>query len=212
MTADKILQFCKSEYGTEVCTMPGAVNIIYLEGCDFDTLAPNNDAPDLWNDTSLIILHDNHGQPFIAHQSQATSEPGLSATKSKRAESLGGVARITIGFQKECWVEGYHKGNPNHPALIQAKPITVHRDKNKDGKRTGDIITTDVKGLNQHGTKPNLVPLRVSEFSYACLVRRLWANHLDFMRLVYADPRRSPINKFYFSSTVADYSKMWKSF
>lgn len=192
--------------------MPGAVNIIYLEGCDFDTLNPNADAPDLWNDTCLIILHDKHGAPFIAHQSQATSEPGLSATKSKRAETLGGVARITIGFHKEKWIEGYHKGSKTHHALIQAKPITVHRDKNKDGKRTGDVVTMDVQGLNQHGTRPRLIPLRVGEWSYACLVRRLWQDHLEFMRLIYADPRSSPINRFYFSSTVADYSKMYKSF
>lgn len=205
--AQNILAFCEKEYGTAIDTTPGAVNIIYLEGCDADDLTPNSDLPDLWNDTSLIITYDNNGQPQIVFHAEATSEPGLSATVSKRSKVKGGVFRIALGFHKDCWQMGFHKGKQQHPALVQCAPIWGYRDANQDGKRTGDRFTNDVLGLNQHGTRDGLTPTRVGEWSYACLVRRYWNDHLLFMRRCSLDPRYTADNQFKFSTTVADYSK-----
>ena len=212
VTAKDILDFCKSEYGTEVSEAKNTVNIIYLEGCNAADLTPNADRPDEWNDTSMIIMHHSDGTPFIAHQAEATSEPGISATMSKQAAKLGGVFRIAIGYHKEKWVMGYHKRNNAHPALVQSGKIFGHRDKNRDGKRTGDLVTDNVLGLNQHGTRPNLQSVRVGDWSYACLVRRMWDKHMEFVRLCAADPRRSYIDpsEFKFSTTVVDYSAFWK--
>lgn len=206
-TAQNILYFCQREYGTEVDTTPGAVNIIYLEGCTASDLSPNPDLPDLWNDTSLIISYNQAGLPEIVFKADATSEPGLSATLSRRARANGGVFRIALGFNKECWQQGNHKGDPLHPALVQCAPIWGYRDKNMDGKRTGDKLLNDVKGLNQHGTRPGLTSTRVGEWSYACLVRRMWTDHIAFMRLCSLDPRFVADRSFRYSGTVVDYSK-----
>lgn len=212
--ANDILEYSIEMYGTKVDTRPWCVNLFALEGGNVD-LTPNDDRPDAWNDSSVIITHDNNGVPQFAHIGEATCEPGLSATFSKQAERLGGVARIAIGFHEEKWIRGFHKQNRNHPALVQCAPITCHRDRNKDGKRTGDPVTVDVQGLNWHGTRANLKPVRVGEWSYACNVRRNWSgagSHMEFMALCDADPRYMLNKQFRYSGTVVDYSRFWKWF
>lgn len=206
-TAQNIIDFCRKEYGTEVDTTPGAVNLFYLEGCDAASLRPNSDLPDGWNDTSLVIIYNEAGLPQVRLQVEATSEPGISATLSPKSKAKGGVFRIALGFHKECWQQGFHKKNRLHPALVQCAPIWGYRDANQDGKRTGDRFTNDVLGLNQHGTRDGLKPLRVGEWSYACLVRRYWFDHTAFMRLCSLDPRYTADKAFKYSTTVVDYSK-----
>lgn len=210
ISASDLVAFSSSEYGTKFCKDPGAVNIVYLEGCTAADLTPNQDLPDLWNDTSTIIRFDENGLASFAHIAEATSEPGLSATMSKQSARRGGVFRIAIGFHENKWRIGLHQRNPAHPALVQVAPITGHRDRNRDGKRTADPMTQDVSGLNQHGTRPNLRSVRVGEWSYACLVRRMWKDHIDFMNLCHTDPRWIADNNFTFSTTVVDYSAFWK--
>jgi len=107
---------------------------------------------------------------------------------------------------------GFHKGNPEHPALVQRGKIIGTRDANRDGKRTGDLVTDNVKGLNQHGTRPNLLSMRVGEWSYACLVGREWTKHIRFIQMLKADKRYISNAKFLFSTTVVDYSKFWAWF
>ena len=210
VTASEIVAFSSSIYGTKFEKTPGAVNILYLEGCTAATLEPNPDLPDLWNDTSLIIQFDASGLAYFAHKAEATSEPGLSATMSKRSARLGGVFRIAIGFHENKWRLGFHQRNTHHPALVQVAPITGHRDRNRDGKRTADPLTQDVTGLNQHGTRPNLRSVRVGEWSYACLVRRMWADHMEFYGMCANDPRGKADVNFTFSTTVVDFSAFWK--
>jgi len=218
-TAQQILQFCSTEYGTIVADQPGEVNIVYLEGATvtkkedaLSTITPNNDAPDLWNDVRMVISPNQFGEPNFKLLADATSEPGLSATHSKRAQQTNGVFRIAIGYHHEKWRAGFHKGNLNHPALVQAAPILGTRDRNRDGKRTGDLVTDNVKGLNQHGTRPGLTSMRVGEWSYACLVARIWAEHIKFMKLNQADPRYLKSVEFLYSTTVVDYSRFWAWF
>lgn len=206
-TAQNIIDFCQKQYGTLVDTTPGATNLFYLEGCTAADLSPNSDLLDGWNDTALIISYNAAGAPTITLKAEATSEPGLSATLSKRAQKTDGVFRIAIGFHRECWQQGFHKRNPQHPALVQCSPITGTRDKRQTGKRTGYQSIADVSGLNQHGTRPGLTSLRVGEWSYACLVRRMWGDHIAFMRLCSLDPRYIADKSFKYSTTVVDYSK-----
>ena len=44
-----------------------------------------------------------------------------------------GTGIIKEGQYKGLWKKGLHKGDVSHPALVQAKPVTVIRDFNKDG-------------------------------------------------------------------------------
>lgn len=211
LLATRLVAYCESVYGTEFCRENGACNILYLEGCDAASLTPNNDAHDLFNDVRAVIQFRDL-IPEIVFAAAATCEPGLKATLDPKSGKLGGVARIAIGSHKEKWRMGFHKGDPKHPALVQAAPITVFRDANRDGKRTGDVITANVVGLNQHGTRRGIPPTIVGGYSYGCLVGQVWGAHMTFIGLLAKDIQYQENNDFLFSSTVVDFGKFWNAY
>ncbi len=198
--AYKLTAYMESR-GYEISRDPGTVNIVYLEGSDFDG-TPNRDTIDEWNDRRIVLVFDVQGKPSIIHNVPATTEPGLSATLSEAARRRGGCARIAIG-QYKAWRLGSHK-RPDHPALVQVAPIPVHRDYNRDGKRTGDRVETGLFGINQHGTRANIRPTKVGFWSEGCLVARIWADHLAFVQLCREDRRYFADANFIFSATVID--------
>lgn len=187
--------------GYEIARAPGTINIIYLEGSEFDG-TPNADRPDEWNDRRIVITFDTNSLPTIVHNSQATTEPGLSATMSPAARKRGGCARIAIG-QHKAWRLGWHK-QASHTALVQVLPLPVHRDYNRDSKRTGDQVHVGLFGINQHGTRPNIRPVKVGAWSEGCLVARYWQDHLRFIEWCQMDARYVVDPLFIFSATVID--------
>lgn len=190
------------ERGYTVATRPGELNIVYIEGADANG-KPNADKPDGWNDRRLLIGHGDDGRPEVLLNVAATTEPGLSATRSSGARARGGVARIAMG-QFKAWRMGYHKGYLSHPALVQVMPIPVHRDYNRDSKRTGDRVHTGYFGINQHGTRANYRPNAVGMWSEGCLVGRIWAEHLSFIDILRLEPRFVVNPEFIFTTTVVD--------
>ena len=100
---------------------------------------------------------------------------------------------MPFGQHKGKWVQGYHHYSTlrkKHPALIQ-KPgavVMVHRDLNKDGKRTGDALAP-AWGINQHGTSPTAKPGVVGNYSEGCLVGLDWTQHLEFIERTRSDLR-----------------------
>lgn len=178
---------------------PDAVNIAYIEGANADG-TPNADRPDEWNDRRIIFMYTSDGEPFIALNSAATTEPGVSATNSKKAAALGGVARIQFG-QFRVWQMGYHKKDTGHPALVQVSELYVTRDRNRDGKRTGDLISK-ATGINQHGTRQGINSRKVGSWSEGCLVGQYWSMHLNFIDLCKADPRYLADKKYLFHTAI----------
>lgn len=198
--AYKLVAYMESR-GYEISRDPGTINIIYLEGANFDG-TPNADRPDEWNDRRIVLAFDTAGQPGIVHNCQATTEPGLAATMSAAARRRGGCARIAIG-QYKAWCIGTHK-RTEHPALVQVMPLPVHRDYNRDSKRTGDRVHVGQFGINQHGTRPNIRPTQVGTWSEGCLVARYWVDHISFIELCRKDARYIADPLFIFSATVID--------
>lgn len=198
---DRILDYMRRKNYT-IATGAGEVNIIYVEGCDPDG-QPNPDRADEFNDLRIIITHDGNGSPQMILCEPATTEPGLSPTLSAAARRRGGVARIAFG-QWRAWMAGYHQGKKDHPALVQVRQVTVHRDLNQDGKRTGDALDTGLFGINQHGTSPRYKGSKVSDFSAGCSVGRDWLRHLYFVGLCKADPRYQANAEFIFTATYID--------
>jgi len=181
---------------------PDHRNIIYIEGMNTDFTLNEND-PDGWNDLSLILQHDAEGVPHLVFVAPATTDPGISSTFSPAAWRLGGVARIKLG-QQQAWRMGYHRHAkyPNqHPALVQCDPVLVHRDKNRDHKRQGDIIAQGY-GINQHSTNPHYTGGPVGGHSAGCLVRKLWSDHLQFLEILKADPRQIADDKYVWKTTI----------
>ena len=180
---------------------PGCRNIVYLEGADEDG-APNEDVFDQFNDLRAVFWFDDDGE--ISHREwQATTEPGAFYTRTPMNPK--GAARIKFG-QYKAWQVGVH--NNDHEALTQAGPVTVHRDLNKDGKRTGDALDTGAEFMiNQHhGWDTDRRSIKRT--SAGCLVGRKIEGHREFMEIVKQDPRFRANSAYRFVATILPADKV----
>lgn len=183
-----------------IAKLPGFLNIVYLEGADADG-TPNADKFNEFNDRRIVFAVEN-GKPVILYNALGSTEPGRYYTE-RPLNSLG-AARIAFG-QYKAWRVGVHNAGKRtaHEALIQADKITVHRDLNKDGMRTGDRL--DVGSgffVNQHSGFDAPVN-NIGRSSAGCLVSRSSADHKEFMKLVKTDPRfKKASNGYKFITTV----------
>lgn len=172
-------------------------NIVYIEGADPDG-RPNADTADQWNDRRLVIELAN-GAPHIVGNWFATTEPGAGPTA--RPINAKGAARIAFG-QYKAWQVDTHVGSSGfdpHEALVQVAPVKVHRDRNRDGLRTGDLIDEGLFGINQHWGYDSRV---VGNASAGCLVGQDRNSHQDFMRLIKQDVRFQLRSNYVFMTTI----------
>lgn len=184
---------------------PDCVNIVYFEGVDKDGTL-NDDRPNRFNDLRLVFRVGSDLRPFLLGAWEGTTEPGAPFTANPLDPN--GAARIVFG-QYESWNVGIHKANsPSaHLALVQVADVVVARDKNKDGKRTGDRQFTGVFGINQHWGFDNPVD-NVGKASAGCLVGRTKAGHREFMAIVGKDPRFGVNRGYRFMTAVMDGAAM----
>ncbi|EAP96945.1 hypothetical protein JNB_20083 [Janibacter sp. HTCC2649] len=197
----KLVRFMLAN-GFFVARLPGFLTIAYIEGANDDG-RPNPDKPNEFNDRRIVLKRDSAGRPVVLHNVQATTEPGTFFTLNPL--NAEGAARIAFG-QYKAWRVGFHRANQSPPrkhlALVQAGNITIHRDKNKDGKRTGDkTFTGDGFGINQHNAHDAPVN-NIGKNGAGCLVGRTTAEHKAFMALVKTDPRFGASNGYMYMSTV----------
>ncbi len=151
-----------------------------------------------WNDRILIVR--NTGE--ISVNTLGTTEPGKYYTLTPM--NIRGAARIALGHQTDIWGFGDHRGQK---ALVQIAPIEVFRDKNKDGFRTGDIVTMESDmGLNFHSTgkTPGFSPTSIGRWSAGCVVTQ---NSTVFYNEIMPLLRYSGRTKF--SITNIDPSLLW---
>lgn len=167
-TGNRILDYMTKEgYKIDDC------NIVYIEGVEPDTFQLNDDSANYWNDTRNIILSDG----TILMSCRATTEPGSYYTENPM--NPAGAARIAFGYHKDAWAMGYHK---DQKALVQVGEITVFRDFNEDGLRTGDKTETGLFGINQHTTSPSSYgsrPEEIGRWSAGCLVGQHSKTHYE---------------------------------
>jgi hypothetical protein len=185
--------------GYQVDRGPGEVNIVYVEGMNPDGTA-NADEANKWNDLRLLIRFEG-GAPRIIGEWAATTEPGRYYTDHPLSPL--GAARIEFG-QYRSWQVGMHRNN--HEALVQTGgEVTVCRDLNKDGQRTGDKRQTGEFGINQHWgyDLPD-----VEKASAGCLVGQSKDGHRQFMALVKSDPRYQANRKYVFATAVLSESEV----
>jgi hypothetical protein len=180
---------------------PGCRNIVNLEGANEDGTR-NDDAFDQFNDLRVVFWFEDDGT--IVHKRwMATTEPGEFFTRNPMNPK--GAARIKFG-QYKAWRVGLHKND--HEALTQAGPISVHRDFNKDGIRTGDAVDTgsDFMINQHHGWDTQ--PQSIKKTSAGCLVGRTIVGHQEFMTIVKQDPRYRANNAYRFVTTILDAGKV----
>jgi len=170
------------------------VNIIYLEGADTDG-KPNADALNVWNDRRIVLLF-KCDRPVIVLNVTATTEPGRHFTNNPMNPL--GAARIQFN-QFAAWRMGWHKNG--HEALVQAAPVVVHRDFNKDGARTNDRLDAGIFHINQHHGGDS--PLQdIGRWSAGCLVGQKVKEHASFIALCKQDPKYIKNRGFLFYTAV----------
>lgn len=205
---ERIIAYCE-EKGYIIDRGAGEKNIIYVEGM-YPNGELNDDAFNCWNDARFVIEFKN-GVPVIAGRWEATTEPGRYYTMNPM--NINGAARIAFG-QYRAWRVGTHlAGRPSgHEALVQVGEITVHRDLNKDGQRSGDkTFNGSGFGVNQHwgGDSPTN---DIGRWSAGCLVGRMKQGHREFMTLCKSDPRYQSNKSYSFLTTVIPGDDLLKRF
>ena len=193
---DRALSFMRRQ-NWFICRHPDCKNIIYLEGVNPDG-SLNDNKPNIFNDIRVVFSIGADGAPVV-HDWEGTTEPGTFWTFHPMNPL--GAARIAFGQYKSWTVGVHHPGQRGaHEALIQAAPIDVYRDLNKDFKREGRVYT-GMFGVNQHwgydAPKNNL-----GNTSAGCLVGRTKAGHREFMALIKTDPRYSANHSYKFMTAV----------
>lgn len=200
--ADKIVAYCLSQ-NYKLSKESGHKNIVYAEGM-LPNGTLNSDDFNCWNDSRLVIEFFN-GNPKIVGAWEATTEPGRYYTVHPMNPQ--GVARIAFG-QYQAWQVGTHGHSSPHEALVQTGgSVTVFRDLNQDGKRTGDRTETGLFGINQHwgGDSPKN---DIGRWSAGCLVGRTRDGHREFMAILKRDPRYLKSREFVFGAIILDGAKL----
>ena len=189
-----------------ICRHPECWNIVYVEGVDPDG-TPNADTPNQFNDVRLVFQIGADGA-VTSHAWEGTCEPGRKWTMSP--SDRDGAARIAFG-QYKAWGVGMHpmsKRSGQHEALVQRFIVPVHRDFNKDFKRTGDKVFADgIFGINQHWGY-DLPVSDIGGASAGCLVGRTKEGHKEFMRIIKTDARYKALKGYTFMTAVLDGGKI----
>lgn len=119
-------------------------NLIGLEGINPDGQL-NKDELDKWNDLIGVLKFNSSGIPYFDCLYRGTTEPGRFYTINPL--NPNGAARLVPG-QYTAWQLGLHRGRPG---LVQCAPLSIQRDRNKDGSRAGDVLTVENWiGINIH--------------------------------------------------------------
>ena len=177
-----------------------ALNIVVLEDSDADGKPIATQSLDDWNDRILVVK--NTGE--IAVNTSGTSEPGYWYTKNLMNPK--GAARLALGQHKDAWAFGKHF---QQNALVQIKPLPVHRDLNKDGFRTNDKVDIGMFGINFHttGNAAGQAPAKIGKWSAGCVVTR---NSTIFYNAIMPLLRYS--GRKTFSLTIIDAANLWTDY
>lgn len=131
------------------------INIVWVRTAD--------QTVNVFNDFCTVSWKENGIWKFIGFK--GTTDPGLYYLKNPI--NVNGTAIVKPGQYIDCWKRGLHKG---HYALIQVRPITVYRDRNKDGKIDYSSEETGLFGINSHRASSAGVSTQVDKWSAGCQV------------------------------------------
>ena len=131
-------------------------------------------------DDCIVVIYNTPNEQNVKRVFTCTTLPGKKAME--HPVNIVGTAILKEGQYRGCWKIGYHKGQ--YKALVQAKPVTVYRDGNKDDKfdLLPRYIDKGVFGINIHKAGDNST--LVDGWSYGCQVFSKSLDFNSFMRLV----------------------------
>lgn len=100
-----------------------------------------------FDDSMLATYREKEGSPLTCLAAPMTTDPGTYWLKyPMRVE---GTAILPPGQYRGAWKVGLHRGK--YPALVQAEPFRVYRDRNKDNNLDeGMLSEPDIYHINIH--------------------------------------------------------------
>lgn len=98
-------------------------------GANMAIIRSSDRTVDTFNDVLLVWKYVD-GKPVINFRFSVTADPGLDNLLNP--VNVKGCAIVAPGYYKNVWTIGMHKGK--YAALVQANPVLVFRDSNKDAK------------------------------------------------------------------------------
>jgi len=126
-------------------------------------------------DDTMVAFYKVGGRWQIDHW-PVTTDPGWYYLENGLSK---GTAILKEGQYRGAYRLGLHKGQ--YKALVQAKPVTVYRDANKDHRLDTARTETGLFGINIHRAGQWAASAKVDKWSAGCQV---FADPDDFMALL----------------------------
>lgn len=154
---------------------------------------------DKFNDLILLFNFNQKVGKLIATY-RATTEAGTYYTNNPMNPK--GCAKLAYG-QYKAWQVGLHNGK--YEALVQAKPVKVFRDKNKDFDREGDQFEEGIYGINIHHAYSSS---NIDKYSAGCQVVQSHKEFAKFLELVKKDVNYIKDKDHLFTYTLVEYNSL----
>lgn len=160
------------DQGYDIYTKPYQLNIVGMRN---KTTVANR-----FDDEIHVFYKDGNGD-WIYHIYAATTDPGTFWLRNPSYPQ--GTAILAPGQYKNAYMIGMHRGK--YKALVQAKPVTVIRDYDRDAFLDFENGTyeTGIQGINIHHAESSGTTSYVDKYSAGCQVFQNIANYNEFMSL-----------------------------
>jgi hypothetical protein len=141
----------------------------------------NSVIPNKFDDFIYVFFKDAKND-WKGYSYPATTDTGTYWLKNPM--NSGGTALLKEGQYVDAYQNGYHKGQ--YPALVQAKPVTVFRDYNRDAilDFNNGKESTGQFGINIHRASASSPSDAVDKWSAGCQVFQSPSDFQEFMGLV----------------------------
>lgn len=132
------------------------------------------DVPNVFDDVIYVVDKDK------LYSFKATTNPGTYWLQNFMNSK--GTAVLKLGQYVNTWQLGLHKGV--YEALVQVKPVTVHRDTNKDLKSDeASVLDYGLFGINIHRANETFISKLIDRWSAGCQVIAGGSDYKQFMGL-----------------------------
>jgi hypothetical protein len=149
------------------------------------------DVPNSFDD-QFYLINELDMVHLISWQTSCTTNPGL--YWMQKVMNKKGAAVLKPGQYIDTWKLGKHKNV--HEALVQAAPVTVYRDNNKNDKaEENGLEDTGMFGINIHRANNTAISKIIDQWSAGCIVLN---SPVEFNRLL-QDCKVSGLSKFTFT-------------
>ena len=155
-----------------------------------------------YDDYMVVIYKDKTDNWILKHWS-ITTDAGTYWLKNPM--NTKGTALLVPNQYRSTWTIGLHKGQ--YKALVQAKPIKVYRDRNKDLILDYNSATIEegMFGVNIHRSNPNTASVNNEKWSAGCQVFASPTDFAEFLELIDESAKRYGNNFTYTLITENDF-------